>query len=145
MLFGFPLPVKSHRLDRHSLLVNFYLRGRLRRELQACQATLTDLLGRPARFYRPPVGLRNPATHRACDELELQVVGWQVRSLDRSRRDPGQVAERVLRRVRPGGIVLLHDGGQEPGRAVEITEAVLRGLEERGLKAVGLSRLLQRA
>lgn len=128
--------------QRHSFLLNFRLRAGMRRDLAACQATLVAATGRAPRFYRPPVGLRNPAVHPVCDELELCLVGWQVRSFDTSRRAPEAVVRRVLRQVRPGGIVLLHDGGQPRERVLTITEGILRGLESRGLRPVPLSELL---
>jgi hypothetical protein len=53
------------------------------------------------------------------------------------------VAARVLRRVAPGGIVLLHDGGQDPERAARIAELILDGLGSMGLKPVRLDRLLE--
>ena len=129
--------------DRHSLLLNFRLPRGMTAELGACQETLERVLGSPAAYYRPPVGLRNPAVHRACARLGLTVVGWQVRGLDRSRRAPARVADRILRRLRPGGIVLLHDGGQGRERLLEITSAVLDGLDRRGLRPVALTRLLR--
>jgi peptidoglycan/xylan/chitin deacetylase (PgdA/CDA1 family) len=57
-------------------------------------------------------------------------------------RSPAEVARRVLARIRPGGVILLHDGGLERQRVTEITGRILDGLEERGLEPVRLDRLL---
>lgn len=127
--------------DGHSHLLNFRrLRG-MRRDIAVCQDSLRAITGRAPRYYRPPVGLRNPSVHPACRELGLAVVGWQVRSLDTTSRTVEEVVRRVLVRVRPGGIVLLHDGGQAPERVLAITGGLLRGLEERKLPVVGLGEL----
>lgn len=139
--------VEGHLLanhsDRHSGLTNF-LRGRgLRRELEACQAALEEITGERPRYYRPPVGLLNPSVQPVAHALGLELVGWQVRSLDTVvSRDPAAVARRVLARVRPGGIILLHDGGLRARRVTEITERVLDGLTALGLEPVRLDRLL---
>jgi len=128
--------------DRHAWWTNF-LRGRaLRREIDRCQSALADAIGAGARFYRPPVGLMNASVSAAARALGLTLVGWTVRSLDTTRRTPGDVATRVLRRVGPGSIVLLHDGGRDPERTIRITELILDGLTPLGLVPVRLDRLL---
>jgi peptidoglycan/xylan/chitin deacetylase (PgdA/CDA1 family) len=133
----------ANHSDRHSHLTNFLRARGLRRELEACQAALEEITGERPRYYRPPVGLMNPSVHPVARSLGLELVGWQVRSLDTvTSREPAEIARRVLARIRPGGIILLHDGGLEPRRVTEITERILDGLEERGLEPVRLDRLL---
>jgi peptidoglycan/xylan/chitin deacetylase (PgdA/CDA1 family) len=133
----------ANHSDRHSCLTNFYRAQGLRRELEACQATLEEITGERPRYYRPPVGLMNPSVQPVAQSLGLELVGWQVRSLDTvTSRSPAEVARRVLARIRPGGVILLHDGGLERQRVTEITGRILDGLEERGLEPVRLDRLL---
>ncbi len=132
----------ANHSDRHALTTNFFGVARLRAELTACQETLTALAGAPPRYYRPPVGLMNHAVAPVCRALGLEVVGWSVRSLDTTRRTVEAVLARVRRGLRPGAIVLLHDGGQEPERARAIAAAVLESAAEAGLEPVRLDRLL---
>ena len=40
----------------------------------------------------------------------MQLVGWTVRGLDTVSRDADAVAARILREVKPGAIILLHEG-----------------------------------
>ena len=40
----------------------------------------------------------------------MKLVGWTVRGLDTVARDPERVVARIRRRLRPGAIVLLHEG-----------------------------------
>jgi peptidoglycan/xylan/chitin deacetylase (PgdA/CDA1 family) len=131
--------VVGNHSNRHRWYTNFLGRGRLTAELRGCQDALRDATGAGARFYRPPFGLMNHATAGVCRTLGLEVVGWQVRSFDRSAVPVEQVVDRVLGRLRPGGIILLHDGGQAPERIVAITEGVLDGLAARGLRPAALA------
>ena len=133
----------ANHSDRHAWWTNFLVGRALRRELETCQASLEAATGERPRFYRPPVGLMNASLAGAARALGLDLVGWTVRSLDTTRRTPEQVAERVLRRLRPGGIVLLHDGGEEPERVARIAELILDGLPALGLRPVRLDRLLR--
>ena len=132
----------GNHTDRHSHLTNFFLGPFIRRELRACQETVERITGVAPRAYRPPVGLVNPLTEPVARSLGMKLVGWQVRSLDTRLRRPEDVVRRVLDRVRPGGIVLLHDGGQDPARVREITRRILDGLEQRGLQPVRLDRIV---
>ena len=130
--------------DRHSPATNLWFSARLRRDLAACQQTLTELTGAAPVYFRPPVGLANHATHPVAAALGLQVVGWRVRGLDTPRRPPGAVIRAILARVGGGDVVLLHDGGRAPDSVRAITVGVLDGLAERGLTPVRLDRLLGR-
>jgi peptidoglycan/xylan/chitin deacetylase (PgdA/CDA1 family) len=128
--------------QRHRALTNFQFGAAMKRELAACQATLAELTGEPPRYYRPPMGLMNHAVVGAVETNGLRLVGWQARGLDTTSRSVEQVTARILADVRPGGILLLHDGEQEPERAVAIATGVLDGLAEKGLEPVRLNELL---
>lgn len=60
--------------------------------------------------FRPPVGIKNPSLARALAARGLVCVGWSIRSRDSFSRDPETVAARVLNRLRPGSIILMHEG-----------------------------------
>lgn len=128
--------------DGHAALTNLFLSGRMRRELGACQATLLELTGQAPRFYRPPMGLMNHAVAGAAVANGLRIVGWQVRSLDTTSRSAAEVIARVMTRIQPGGIVLLHDGQQDCERALAIARGLLDGLAAKGLRPVRADRLL---
>jgi peptidoglycan/xylan/chitin deacetylase (PgdA/CDA1 family) len=51
----------------------------------------------------------------------------------------------VLAHVRPGSIVLMHDGGGDRRETLRALPAILRALERRQLKVVTLSRLFASA
>lgn len=134
--------VLANHSDGHSLWTNLYSTGRMTEEVRAAQHSLEEVAGRRPRYFRPPFGYANHATGGVADALGLEVVGWDVRSFDTFIADPRRVAERVLARARPGSVVLLHDGGLPAERVVPATEAILDGLEARGLRPVGLEELL---
>lgn len=87
--------------------------------------------GVASRYFRAPAGLKNFFVHPALARRGMQLVGWTVRGLDTVKKDPAAVAALILRRVRPGAIVLLHEGhrtASEPDfhpRCLELTLAAL--------------------
>lgn len=124
--------------DHHAWTAPFRLGPRLHRDLLACQDAVAAATGAAPRWHRPPYGVRNHATHPVCARLGLAIAGWSVRGLDL----PGAAPERVLARLRPGlrpgAIVLLHDGGRPAAQVARTAEIVLAELAARGLGTVGL-------
>jgi peptidoglycan/xylan/chitin deacetylase (PgdA/CDA1 family) len=75
------------------------------RQIDACN----EVLGAQRRF-RAPVGMKNPAVHPLLRGRGMQLVGWTVRGFDSVRADAGRVAARILPRVTPGAIIVMHQG-----------------------------------
>ncbi len=63
-----------------------------------------------ARYFRAPAGLKNFFLHPLLARRDMLLVGWTVRGLDTVSRDAAAVAERIRRGLRPGAIILLHEG-----------------------------------
>lgn len=131
---------------QHSYLQNFRLHAWQLAEIGRCEQAIAEVLGRPStRLYRPPVGMKTGDQARAIGALGLKVIAWSVHSRDTVDRDAGSMARRVLKSIRGGDIVLLHDGDRVPGRRASCPEAVrliLEGLREKGLRAVTVPELL---
>lgn len=90
------------------------------------------------RLYRPPYGGHSPLTRLLARLAGRQLALWDVEGRDWTDADAATLARQTLARVRPGSVVLLHDG---PAVTPELLRLVLGGLEERGLQAVTLSDL----
>jgi len=99
----------GNHTDTHPNLI-WLSRRRIKEELQRCQAEIADATGRQPMWIRPPYGFRSPQMHRAVRASGFRaVVMWSASGRDWKRQPASQMIER-LRRVRPGDIVLLHDG-----------------------------------
>lgn len=99
----------GNHTDTHPNLL-WQSRRRILDELERCDASIADVTGQRPRIMRPPYGYRRPEVHAAARDAGLgRPVLWS-----RSARDwrPQQAARviRRLRSIRPGDIVLLHDG-----------------------------------
>jgi peptidoglycan/xylan/chitin deacetylase (PgdA/CDA1 family) len=113
--------------------------GRIAAEVDLCAELLRTAPDRPARFFRAPAGLKNVFVHPELNRRRLELVGWTVRGLDTVRRDPARVAERIVRRIKPGAIVLLHEGQRaekDPQFNPRCLELTLSGLAEKGYRCV---------
>ncbi len=79
--------------------------GAIGREIDRCAAAI------PAtRQFRAPVGMKNPFVHPQLARRGLTLIGWTVRGFDATRNAEEQVAARIVGGVRPGAIVVMHQG-----------------------------------
>lgn len=105
----------------------------MREQIGRAQQVLTQLAGRPPRWFRAVVGMANPFVAAALKPLGLARVAWCARGFDAREPDPAVVVERVRRGLGPGAIVLLHEGASH-GNSVAVVEAVLAEIRHQGLE-----------
>jgi peptidoglycan/xylan/chitin deacetylase (PgdA/CDA1 family) len=131
----------------HSRWGSFAMPDRQRIEIERGERAVAAIAGNGAApLYRAPFGVKSPPFVEAARRKRLTVVAWSLHSRDTFFADPARIAARVLRRIHPGDIVLLHDGHDVPGRhrtaCARAVPLILAGLRERGLECVTVSELL---
>lgn len=86
-------------------------------------------------LFRPPGGTYSPLVVEVARERGQRLVLWSV---DPEDWKPGttarQITRRVVRSVRPGSIVLLHDGPAGRAQTVKALPAIVRGIRAKGLR-----------
>jgi peptidoglycan/xylan/chitin deacetylase (PgdA/CDA1 family) len=111
---------------------------RLKMEIKKPRRFLRSI-GVAVSLFRPPQGSYSDQVVRIADRRKMRVVMWNV--------DPGdwrdgvtseQVIEGVLSAVRPGSIVVLHDGGGDRSATVEALPAIIDGIRARGFDLVAI-------
>jgi peptidoglycan/xylan/chitin deacetylase (PgdA/CDA1 family) len=108
----------------------------VKRELDDALAVLRTAGVRPQRF-RPPVGIKNLFLRRALIARKLRCVGWTIRSGDCLGRRSEQVVNNVMKRIRPGAILLFHEGRSVPSKLrVEALAQTLEALGAQGFRCV---------
>ncbi len=116
-------------------------------ELAKTENVVAALLGVCPAFYRPPHGQHDPFMAHVVRRAGMQMVTWDVSAGDWATTDADLVARRVLSQVRPGSIIVLHDGldgrvNVDRTVVVRALPKILAGLRQRGLKPVRLDVLL---
>jgi peptidoglycan/xylan/chitin deacetylase (PgdA/CDA1 family) len=94
------------------------------------------------RLFRPPYGSFDKNTLGLLQERRMLMVMWSVNPEDYYRPGSGIIVERVLEAVRPGAIVLMHDGGGDRSETVAAVPRIVRRLRHRGYRIVSVPRLL---
>ncbi len=121
-----------------------YGMGAMRREVGRAQAVLADITGAPPRWMRAPAGLRTPLLEPVLAELDLRHVSWARRAYDSICRHPATVTRRLVRGMRDGDILMLHDGRAARTAAgqpvvLEALPGVLAAIKAAGWRAVPLA------
>ncbi|WP_045697828.1 polysaccharide deacetylase family protein [Streptomyces rubellomurinus] len=88
--------------------------------------------GRTPTCLRPPYGAVNATVRSRAAADGKQVVLWSVDPQDWARPGTAAIQSRVLRDVRPGSVILLHDGGGDRSQTVAALPAILSTLKARG-------------
>jgi peptidoglycan/xylan/chitin deacetylase (PgdA/CDA1 family) len=95
------------------------------------------------RLFRPPYGSFDSDTRGLLQERRMLMVLWSVNPEDYYRPGAKRIAKRVLEAVRPGSIVLMHDGGGDRSETVRAVPRIVRKLRARGYRLVTVPRLLR--
>lgn len=131
---------RGHGIGNHSdshPAARFWALGprAMRHEIERAQATLTELSGSAPVWFRAVVGMANPFVAAPLRRLGLARVAWTARGFDGAVSDPQRVLHRVERQLRPGAIVLAHEGAAH-GRNLETLGVLLRRFDELGYRCV---------
>ena len=115
--------------------------GEIRAEIESCAEAITAA-GVSARLFRPPFGKRPEDSARICRTIGLNCVLWSLDSGDTMPFTAAQIEHEVVNGVKPGDIVLLHDGGDRRQRTIDASRGILRELGARGYRFLTVSELL---
>ena len=137
----------GHRVENHSLThplhFAFLAGAALRREVAGAQAVLADAAGIAPCWFRPPMGIRSPLLDPALAQAGLRLATWTRRGYDTRSRDPAAVLGRLVQRLAPGDLLLLHDGHAARTASgmpvvLKVLPGLLAALGARGFSAVAL-------
>ena len=109
-------------------------------EFEKTDRVIFDLIGERASYIRPPWGGANLGLVRFLNKEDRQVVLWTLDSKDWQREVSEEaVIKRVVEGVKPGDIILFHDGRWDDisERTVKVLPRIIEGLRDRGYEITG--------
>jgi len=93
----------------HKKYFGFWGTGKVKEDLQKNETLIERVTGKRVALFRPPFGVSNPNIARAARLLDYTVLGWSIRSFDTVSRNNDKTIKRVMRRLKPGSVILFHD------------------------------------
>jgi peptidoglycan/xylan/chitin deacetylase (PgdA/CDA1 family) len=115
-------------------------------EIEKTQNVLREL-GVISYVFRPPAGVTSPGLHQVLRHLNLVAVNFSCRAFDGGNRKIRNLSKKILKRVRPDDIILLHDTKPMNDHLfscwLKEMDQILTGIEKKGLKVLPLSTLIE--
>jgi len=135
---------RGHSLANHSFSHASYFpilsTAKIIVELEKTNTIIETIANTNNTLFRPPFGVTNPRIARAAKQMQMEVIGWSIRSYDTTGANIKNVIDRVDNQLKPGAIVLLHD---DRNTTPEILEGILRSMQQKKLRSVKVEELLK--
>jgi peptidoglycan/xylan/chitin deacetylase (PgdA/CDA1 family) len=128
----------DHTYTHPDLVTSGGVRGQLQRTIWA----IRGLSGYTPCVFRPPYGYYDGSVVRTAASLGLATITWNVDPSDYALPGTAAIRRRVLAQVRPGSIVISHDGGGPRGQTLAAYPGIIRALRSRGYRFVTVPELL---
>jgi len=141
----------GHSIGNHSYihdnLLMFRRRKTIANEIASAQNVLSDFGIVPLAF-RPPVGITGPRLRPALQSSGMYIVNFSCRAYDGGNRWIQNISKKILKRIRPGDIVVLHDVRPHKPSLLAYwlneMDLILSGLKEKGLTVLPLAEIIGR-
>ena len=136
---------EGHELGNHSYshtkLINQSL-AVIKSEVSKTDKILNELGVTSDIHFRAPLGLKRVRLPWELARRQKINVLWDVDPKDYKGDDPEEIADFVVRNVKPGSIILLHDGEGNRSRTVMATEIIAEQLQAKGYQFKTVSELM---
>lgn len=112
------------------------------REMLRVEDALHELRGYRPKVFRPPGGVYNIALDRVATELNYTAVLWNIDTHDWKRPPSRKIASEVMKKVKPGYIILMHDYVVGSSNTPDALRIILPELLDLGYRFVTISELI---
>jgi peptidoglycan/xylan/chitin deacetylase (PgdA/CDA1 family) len=115
-------------------------------EIERGEDEIEKICGERTHLFRPPKGMWDGDTFAAALTLGYRMILWSVALEHHSAKTPEAMAQRIVEKIRPGMIILAHDG--EPchpvnrEKTMEALPILVKRLQGRGYRFVSIPELL---
>ena len=134
----------GHEIGTHSASHSYMSRlseGEIRQELTTSSEAIASVTGKEVTLFRPPYGDYNNQLIDVSNSMGLTPIQWDVDSLDWKDLSAGDIAARIVERVKSGSIILCHNNGLHTAEALPI---IFDTLHARGFEFVPIGELIYR-
>ena len=94
-------------------------------------------------LFRPPGGIMNNGVAAYAKNNKYAVIMWSADSMDYSRPAVPRLMNNIFREAKPGGIVLMHDGGGDRSHTVKALPEIISRFRKQGYEFVTVPELLE--
>lgn len=112
-------------------------------EIEKTKDIIYQTTGATTHIFRPPGGFLNNGLVSYAYKTKHFVALWSSDSMDYRRPAPDRLARNALINARPGGMILMHDGGGDRANTVKALPTIISSLRAQGYRFVTVPQLLE--
>lgn len=129
----------SHR--KFSTLNEF----QIREELNSTEELITSIQQKPLKLMRPPTGHFDKRVVDIFNNMNYITIlwGWNQDTRDWAETNGQAIAARVIKNLKNGDIIIMHDSGGDRASTIQTLEIILPKLQELGYECVTMTELLK--
>lgn len=107
--------------------------------MNKCNELISELTGKEVKFYRGPYGEYNNTVITAAKTSGMQVIQWNIDTLDYEGKTPDEMCERIKKRLKNGSIILMHNDTKYTATALQ---QIIDTIVEEGYSIIPLDELI---
>lgn len=133
---------RGHDVGNHSNTHPYMTKlgeSKLNEEIQECNKKVEALIGKTPTLFRAPYGDYNNAVVKAVKGNNMYCMQWDVDSLDWKDPSPQQIVDNIMKKIKNGSIVLMHNGATNTPEALP---KVIEAIQAEGYEIVPISEIL---
>ncbi|MFA5449363.1 MAG: polysaccharide deacetylase family protein [Clostridia bacterium] len=133
---------RGHLVGNHStnhLHMNKLSKDDIAKEINLTSQKIKNAIGYSPRFFRAPFGEYSNRMLEYADESGVQVIQWDVDTLDWKGLSGGEIASRVIAKAKDGSIILCHNNSDH---ILEALPLMIAALKNKGITPVRLDELV---
>lgn len=135
---------RGHLIGNHSsshLHMSRLSEKEMEQEILETSQKIEKIAGYKPSYFRAPFGEYNNKLIEVAERNGIQVIQWDVDTLDWKGLSGGEIADRVLSKVKDGSIILCHNNSDH---IIEALPLILTGLKNKKLTPVRLDGLVMK-
>ena len=140
------IKLRGHSIGNHSLdhRYRYFFRSRtiLKEWVRKSEEQLEDIIGSSTVGFRSPAGVVTPVLLQVLDELNIPLIHWNIRFYDTSFMWSKSRADRAIKNIKNGSIILLHDShsGNRKTIFMDTLAYFIRSLQEKEILLKAITR-----
>lgn len=143
------ISLEGHTIGNHSYSHKFnkYLRPNFDNEIIKTQQVIKKITNKTPALFRPPWLFRHPITFKIAKTHGLtSISGEFCSSLEVAQIDEKKIASSTIKKIKPGSIIIFHDGfdakGGDRTKTIAAVKLVVPILKSKGYSFVTVDKLL---
>ncbi|WP_369903026.1 polysaccharide deacetylase family protein [Bacillus manliponensis] len=112
--------------------------GAIHEQLQKTNEIIEAATNRKVKWFAPPSGSFRDDVVDVASKLQMRTIMWTVDTIDWQRPEPSVIIERVMGKVHPGAIILMHPTAP----TAESLHTLIKKLKEQGYEVGSVSALM---